>query len=142
MDEREFKVTQISKLKAESIKIFPDDFCDLSHSTDLTLPDENLVLGKDFFGSFEIATTSGEGVLNIENQSKAKFIVYSSKKRSKQIKIPNDSKLITDSVKRYENYLDHLLTKIKKDYQNENLDIKNLGIVSGEILKRLNLTRL
>lgn len=142
MNEKEFVSTQSEKLKSWGIKIFPEDFCDLSNVKELNLPEKNLVLGKDFFGSFEITTTNGEPVLNVEDQSEAKFIVYSSKKRSKQIKIPNDSKLITESVKKYESYLDELLTKIKNDYQRENLETKNIGTVSGEIFKRLNLTRL
>ena len=142
MNEKEFVSTQSAKLKSGGIKIFPEDFCDLSNAKELKLPEKNLVLGKDFFGSFEITTTNGESVLNVEDESEAKFIVYSSKKRSKQIKIPNDSKLITESVKKYESYLDELLTEIKNDYQRENLETKNIGTVSGEIFKKLNLTRL
>ena len=142
MNEKEFVSTQSDKLKSWGIKIFPEDFCDLSNAKKLNLPEKNLLLGKGFFGSFEVTTTNGESVLNVEDQSEAKFIVYSSKKRSKQIKIPIDSKLITESVKKYESYLDELLTKIKNDYQRENLETKNIGTVSGEIFKRLNLTRL
>ena len=88
MNEKEFVSTQSEKLKSWGIKIFPEDFCDLSNAKELSLPEKNLILGKDFFGSFEITTTNGESVLNVEDQSEAKFIVYSSKKRSKQIKIP------------------------------------------------------
>ena len=142
MNEKEFVTTQIEKIKSESIKIFPEDFCDLSDINELNLPEKNLVLGKDFFGSFEITATNGESVLNVEDQSEAKFIVYSSRKRTKQIKIPRNSKLITESVKKYESYLDELLTKVKNDYRRENLEAKNIGIISGEIFKKLNLTRL
>lgn len=142
MIEKEFITAQIAKLKSSGLKIFPEDFCDLSDTKELNLPERNLVLGKDFFGSFEITTTKGESVLNIEDQLEAKFIVYSSKKRAKQIKIPKDPKLITESVKKYESYLDELLTKIRNDYRKENLGFKNIGIISGEIFKKLNLTRL
>ena len=119
MNEKEFVSTQSEKLKSGGIKIFPENFCDLSDTKKINLPEENLVLGKDFFGSYEITTTNGASVLNVDDQSEAKFIVYSSRKRTKQIKIPNDSKLITESVKKYESYLDELLTKIKNDCQKE-----------------------
>lgn len=142
MNEKEFITTQIEKIKSDGIKIFPEDFCDLSDIKEINLPEKNLVLGKDFFGSFEITATNGEAVLNVEDQSEAKFIVYSSKKRAKQIKIPKDSKLITESIEKYESYLDELLTKIKNDYRKENLQVKSIGIISGEIFKKLNLTRL
>jgi len=142
LNEKEFITTQIEKIKSDGIKIFPEDFCDLSDIKEINLPEKNLVLGKDFFGSFEITATNGEAVLNVEDQSEAKFIVYSSKKRAKQIKIPKDSKLITESIEKYESYLDELLTKIKNDYRKENLQVKSIGIISGEIFKKLNLTRL
>jgi hypothetical protein len=142
LNEKEFITTQIEKIKSDGIKIFPEDFCDLSDIKEINLPEKNLVLGKDFFGAFEITATNGEFVLNVEDQSEAKFIVYSSKKRAKQIKIPKDSKLITESIKKYESYLDELLTKIKNDYAKENLEFRNIGIISGEIFKKLNLTRL
>jgi len=142
LNEKEFITTQIEKIKSDGIKIFPEDFCDLSDIKEINLPEKNLVLGKDFFGSFEITATNGEAVLNVEDQSEAKFIVYSSKKRAKQIKIPKDSKLITESIEKYESYLDELLTKIKNDYRKENLQVKSIGIISGEIFKKINLTRL
>jgi hypothetical protein len=142
LNEKEFIKLQSDKIKSEGLKIFPENFCDLSNTKKINLPEENLVLGKDFFGSYEITTTNGESVLNLDDQSEAKFIVYSSKKRTKQIKIPNDSKLITESVKKYESYLDDILTRIKINYENENLEVKNIGTISGEIFKRLNLTRL
>jgi hypothetical protein len=140
LTEKDFIAAQSSNLQSEGIKIFPEDFCDLSDAAELNLPEENLVLGKDFFGSFEITTTSGEPVFTVTDQSEAKFIVYSSKKRSKQIKIPKDSNTINDAVNSYESYIDQLLTNIKKEYHKKNLDIKNIGIVSGEILKKLNLS--
>jgi hypothetical protein len=142
LNKKDFIAGQVFKLKNRNIKIFPEQFCSLSHSTELNLPDKYLVLGKDFFGSFEITTTSGEPVLNVESESKAKFVVYSSRRRWKQIKIPKDEKTITESVKNYETYLDELLTEIKIDFKKENFEPKHLGIVSGEIFKKLNLTRL
>jgi hypothetical protein len=132
LNEKDFISKQISKLKTEGIKIFPGDFCDLSDSNEINLPEENLILGKDFFGSFEITTTSGEPVLNVEAPAEAKFIVYSSRKRKKQIRVPKDKNIIDEAVQTYENYLDELLTKIKNDYKKENLEPKNLGTVSGK----------
>jgi hypothetical protein len=142
LNEREFISAQSAKILSEGIKIFPEDFCNLSDAEELDLPEKNLLLGKDFFGLFEITTTEGETVMNLKNRLEAKFIVYSSSKRDKKIKIPKDFKVIADSVKKYENYLDELLTKIKNEYQKQNLKIKNMGSVSGEIFKKLNLIRL
>lgn len=129
-------------LQSEGVRNFPEEFCDLSDSKELNLPEVNLVLGKDFFGLFEITTTNGESLFTVANESEAKFIVYSSNKRLKQIKIPQNINVIKDTVKKYESYLDQLLSKIKNEFQKENLDRKKIGMVSGEIFKKLNLTRL
>jgi hypothetical protein len=142
LNEKGFITTQIAKIKSEGIKTFPEDFCNLSDTKVLDLPERNLLLGKDFFGTHEITTTTGETILNVKDQSEAKFIIYSIQKKSTKVKVPRNLKLISESVEKYECYLDELLNKIKNDYRNENLKSKNIGIVSGEIFKKLNLTRL
>lgn len=142
MNEKKFITTQSAKLKSVGIKIFPEDFCNLSNTKTLELPEKNLFLAKDFFGSYEITTTAGETVINVKDQSEAKFIIYGFKKGMKKLKIPRDPKIIAESVKKYEDYLDGLLTSIKNEYRKENLKNKNIGIISGEIFKKLNLTRL
>jgi hypothetical protein len=142
LKEREFITRQSAKLKLEGIKTFPEDFCNLSNTRILNIPEKNLILGKDFFGSQEITTTSGETVLNVQDQLEAKFIIYSSRKGLTKIRIPRDINAIAESVKKYENYLDELLIRIKNDYEKESRENKNIGIISGEILKKLNLTRL
>ena len=56
--------------------------------------------------------------------------------------MPRDFAMIKKSVADYEKYLDSLLIDIKRDYDKKINNGKNLGSVSNEIFKKLNLIRL
>lgn len=106
------------------------------------MPEQSLVLGKEFFGTYEISTITGDFVLTFNNKFEAKYIVYASKNRKNKIKIPGESDSIKAAVESYEKYLDQLLLEIKKDYLARFSNGKNFTSVSNEIFKKLNLTRL
>ncbi len=100
------------------------------------------MLGKEFFGSYEVSSAAGDFVLTFNNLFEAKYVVYASQHRKKQIKIPGELSNIKKSVEDYEQYLDELLQEIKKDYVKKINNGKNFTSVSNEIFKKLNLTRL
>ncbi len=106
------------------------------------VPDKVLVLGKEFFGSYEVSSATGDFVITFQNEFEAKYVVYASQNRKSKIKIPADTESIQKAVEDYEQYLDQLLQEIRKDYQKKFSGGKNFTAVSNEIFKKLNLTRL
>ena len=142
MTESDFIFSKTRELSLSEIKNFPIDFYNLKNFTEIDVPDKVLVLGKEFFGSYEVSSTSGDFVMTFSNEFEAKFIVYASRNRKNKIKIPRDSESIENAVEEYEKYLDMLLQDIRKDYLKKINNGKNFSAVSNEIFKKLNLTRL
>jgi hypothetical protein len=140
--ESDFIFSKTRELSLSEIKNFPIDFYNLKIFTEIDVPDKVLVLGKEFFGSYEVSSTSGDFVMTFSNEFEAKFIVYASRNRKNKIKIPRDSESIENAVEEYEKYLDMLLQDIRKDYLKKINNGKNFSAVSNEIFKKLNLTRL
>lgn len=116
MSESDFIFSKTRELSLSGIKNFPIDFYNLKNFTEIDVPDKVLVLGKEFFGSYEVSSTSGDFVMTFSNELEAKFIVYASRNRKNKIKIPRDSESIENAVEEYEKYLDILLQDIRKDY--------------------------
>ena len=142
MSEADFIFSKSKELKLAGIKEFPLDFIDKKNLSELEVPDKVLVLGKEFFGSYEVTSATGDFVLSFTNESEAKYIVYGSRNRKSKIKIPRDQVSIQKSVDEYEKYLDKLLLEIKNDYLRKFSNGKNFTSVSNEIFKKLNLARL
>jgi hypothetical protein len=142
VSEADFIFSKSKEILLAAIKDFPLDFINTKNFSEIEVPDKVLVLGKEFFGSFEITSATGDFVMTRSNISEAKYIVYASRSRKSKIKIPSDSALIKKSVDEYEKYLDQLLLDIKKDYQKKINTGKNFTFVSNEIFKKLNLARL
>ena len=142
MSEADFIFSKSKELQQSGIKQFPSDFIDRKKLSDIEVPDKVLVLGKEFFGSYEVTSATGDFVLSFTNESEAKFIVYASRNRKSKIKIPRDQVSINKSVDEYEKYLDNILLDIRNDYIKKFSNEKNFTSVSNEIFKKLNLTRL
>jgi len=142
VSEKDFIFSKSKDLSLSGLKSFPIDFVISKSLNTIEVPEKVLVLGKEFFGSYEVSSAAGDFVLTFNNLFEAKYIVYASQHRKKQIKIPGELSSIKKSVEDYEQYLDELLQEIKKDYLKKFTNGKNLTSVSNEIFKKLNLTRL
>lgn len=129
-----------NKLLSDGIKIFPDDFLDDIETTFITIPAKSLILGSEFFGTYEVITTDGEIIAQAESYNEAKYFVYASRQRKSQIKFPVNKNYIALIVKNYELYIDKIISDISEDYRKSFKDQKELNPVS-EILKTLNLVR-
>lgn len=140
MTRKEFVDFWKSKLLSEGIKIFPDDFLDNAETLEKKIPATTLILGSELFGSYEVITTSGEVVFQAENYIEAKYYVYSSQQRKSEIKIPVDKNIIPLIVKKYEQYIDNIITEVTKELKKSFPNTKEINPVS-EILKALNLVR-
>ena len=142
MSEKDFIFSKSRELYLNGIKNFPVDFINSKNTKIIEVPEKELVLGKEFFGSYEVSTIAGDFVLTFSDALQAKYIVYASKNRTNKIKIPKELNNIKSTVESYEKYLDQLLQEIKKDYLARFSNGKNFTSVSNEIFKKLNLTRL
>jgi hypothetical protein len=142
LNEKDFIFSKSKELSLYGLKSFPIDFIVSKSLNAIQIPDKVLVLGKEFFGSYEVSSAAGDFVLTFNNLFEAKYVVYASQLRKNKINIPNEIRSIKKSVEDYEKYLDELLQEIKKDYLKKFSSGKNLTSVSNEIFKKLNLTRL
>jgi hypothetical protein len=142
VNEADFIFSKSKELSLSGIKNFPLDFINTNKLNEVDVPDKMLVLGKEFFGSFEVSSPNGDFIMTFTNEYEAKYIVYGSQNRKSRIKIPADLTSTKKSVEDYEKYLDQLLREIENDYQKKINRGKNFTSVSSQIFKKLNLTRL
>ena len=142
MSEKDFIFSKSKEFSLNGIKNFPIDFINSKNIKVIKVPQKQLVLGKELFGSYEVSTIAGDFLLTFNNAPEAKYIVYASKNRKDKIEIPNEPDKIKAAVEIYEKYLDQLLQEIRKDYLARFSNGKNFTSVSNEIFKKLNLTRL
>lgn len=142
MNEKDFIFSKSKDLLLSGLKNFPQDFTFSKKINSIDVPEKVLSLGKEFFGSFEVTSATGDFVMTFQNEFEAKYVVYASQNRKNFINIPDDQSAVINAVKEYEKYLDNLLLEIKNEYQRKVNNGKNLTAVSNEIFKKLNLTRL
>ncbi len=141
MTEKKFIADWIIKLNEEGLKEFPGAFLKTDELKEIVLPGKTLVIGKEFFGSYEILSTDGESVYQAASLDEAKYIVYSSRDKSSLIKIPADGKYTREALSLYNEYLDAIIKHIETDYKKIFPREKKSNYIVNEIFKRLNLTR-
>jgi rubrerythrin len=142
VSEKDFIFSKSKDISLSGIKSFPIDFSNSKNLTTIEVPEKVLLLGKEFFGSYEVSSATNDFVLTFNNEFEAKYVVYASQSRKNKIKIPSDLIAIKKAVEDYEKYLDQILQEIKKDFLKKFSNEKNLTSVANEIFKKLNLTRL
>ena len=141
MKEKEFTSKWITSLREKGIKKFPDDFLINEITEEINLPSKTLVIGQEFFGSYEVLTVDGAAVLQAENLHKAKYITYSSRTRTSSVKIPKNDDHVKTLVTQYENYLDSIIKEIESDYKKNFPGEKRSNALTNEIFLVLNLNR-
>ena len=142
MDERNFISLWIQTLNAESIKNFPEDFAVPSVSKNYNLPGKGLLIGKEFFGEYELITAEGTEVLKVGSYDKAKFFIYANRNKPKVLSVPNDDSTVKNMTAKYEKYLDSIIKRIDHDYRNKFPEAKNFTEIINQIFNHLNLIRL
>ena len=141
MIEKEFISKWTVSLSENGIKTFPEDFLGNMTTEEIKLPGKTLVIGEELFGNYEILTVDGTAVLQAESQYKAKYIVYSSRKKNTSVKIPVKFEDIKTSVAKYENYLDSIIREIEADYKKFFPGEKRSNDLTNEIFRVLSLNR-
>jgi len=142
--ESQFVSRWVNAITTEGIKEFPEDFAGIYNSIEILLPEKTLIIGNELFGTYEILNVDGNHVMHVDTYEKAKFIIYSSlpcRKKPTKIKMPLDSKEIKSLLKRYEDYLDSIIIRIRNDYKKNFMDEKNSSLLINEIFRILNLAR-
>ena len=140
MTKKEFVEYWKNKLISEGIKTFPDDFLDNVETLQKKIPAKTLILGSELFGTFEVITIDGEIITQAKDYTEAKYYVYASQQRKSEMKLPVDKNLIPFIVKKYEQYIDNIITEVTKDFKKTFSDAKETNPVT-EILKALKLVR-
>lgn len=140
MTKKEFVEYWKTKLISEGIKTFPDDFLDNVETLQKIIPAKTLIPGSELFGTFEVITIDGEIITQAKDYTEAKYYVYASQQRKSEMKLPVDRNRIPLIVKKYEQYIDKIITEVTKDFKKSFPDTKETNPVT-EILKALNLVR-
>lgn len=142
MKEKDFISSWISALNTEPIKNFPDDFAAEVETKTYTLPRKGLLIGKEFFGEYELLNTEGDEVLKVGSYERAKFFVYANRNKPGSFSVPIDDSAVKEVISRYEKYLDSIIKKIEQDCRKNFPGSKNTNELLSEIFKHLNLIRL
>lgn len=140
MTKKEFVEYWKTKLISEGIKTFLDDFLDNVETLQKIIPAKTLILCSELFGTFEVITIDGEIITKAKDYTEAKYYVYASQQRKSEMKLPVDRNRIPLIVKKYEQYIDKIITEVTKDFKKSFPDTKETNPVT-EILKALNLVR-
>ena len=142
MDEKNFISLWIKTLKDESIKNFPADFTAQVEYHNYNLPGKALLIGKDFFGEYELISAEGLEVLRVNSYEKAKFFIYANRSKPKHLSVPIDNSVIKDTTTKYEKYLNSIIKRINQDYRKKFSGSKNFTEIINQIFNHLNLVRL
>lgn len=141
MDTKEFAAEYIGRLKSVGIKKFPDEFLFSAETKTLSLPGKTLILGQEFFGTYDISDTSGTKVITAPNMTVAKFILYSNRELPKEIQIPVEEAAVEKSVKNYERFIDNIASGIIKDFRIKFPERKDFFETLNYIFNAINLQR-
>lgn len=141
MNKKSFVDNWIIRIESEGVKDFPTQFINNDQLQVFTIPQKTLIIGSEFFGSYEVLSTEGELVFQASNLDEAKFFIYSSRKRDGKAYLPKNKSLIKNLVNIYNQYLDDLLSQIQKDFKKIFPNDKDVHIIASQIFQKLNLIR-
>lgn len=142
MTSKEFITQQTKEISGKGILKFPEDFLFPCDTEDIILPRDTLVIGNEFFGSYEVLTVNGESFCHTDTLIKAKFLVYAGRQKGREISLPVNAGDIEKIVKNYERYLDTILRNIEREYRAAFTEDKDVNNIVSEVFRLLNLNRL
>ncbi|MCK9279764.1 MAG: hypothetical protein M0P71_04020 [Melioribacteraceae bacterium] len=140
MTEKNFTEYWLKEIRG-NLKKFPDQFLEGISSETKLLPGKILVLGPELFGSYEIIDSDGNPVLQTDDFSKAKYFLYASMYRPKELQIPLDHKQINEVVRDYEKHVDGFLQMMEKEFKEKFPESKKFNSISNHIFNSLSLSR-
>ncbi|MFA6596590.1 MAG: hypothetical protein WCS69_02635 [Ignavibacteriaceae bacterium] len=141
LTEKEFIAKAVEVLNKKGIKTFPDEFLSSPATRNISVPSKTLIMGEEFFGSYEILSADRKVIYQASTYSEAKYLIYASRKKSSTIAIPLSKTEIHQSILQYEKYLDSIMKEIVSLYKKNIPEGKNSLFIMNEILMILNLVR-
>jgi hypothetical protein len=141
MKEKQFIEKWVNVINYELGKGFPNEFLHKVETEEIELPEVNLRLGSELFGTFELIDKDGNPVIQLDSYEKAKYLLYSNRLLPSKVKIPKENELISEAIKDYERTIDKIIIKIKNDFNRENFALEQFNEVTNKIFKKLNLAR-
>ena len=139
MNERDFISKWIEKIEG-SLQKFPNEFVDNIQTENYDMPGKPISLGSELFGQFEVVDLDGNLVLQTDNYSLIKYLLYANRFKPTSIKKPIDEADIVRIVKEYEAQLDLIVKEIKTEIT-KLLPTSDFLRVSNQIFNSLNLQR-
>ncbi len=139
MNEKDFVSKWIKKIEL-SLKKFPDDFVNNIETETHKMPGKPITLGSELFGQFEIVDLDGTPVIQTDNYSLIKYVLYANRLKPSSIQKPKDEIVITQVVKEYEVQLDTFVREMKTELS-KLLPTSDFLRVSNQIFNSLNLMR-
>ena len=123
------------------LKQFPEEFIDsisLKRSAEISFPKERMKLGHFFMGLQEIMADDGYKY-EAKSSEEAKFIIYSQRRNSFIVKIPNNKIALTKAVGDYERYLRRLKDEFFETFFNRVLDHQLADRLTQTVMEELEL---
>lgn len=139
MTEKEFVKKWNDKIK-ETLPNFPKDYLTDTEVREFKMPAKPLTLGTELFGQFEIVDSEGNAILQTDNYSLIKYVLYSNRIRPSKILIPQKDSDISKIVSTYGTQLDSIMKEIKLELSKV-LPTSDFLKVSNQIFNSLNLSR-
>ena len=139
MTEVDFVSKWIEKIKSNS-KNFPNDFVNDIDTENYNMPEKPITLGSELFGQYEIVDLDGNLILQTDDYSFIKYILYSNRLKPASVLKPTEAEEIKRVVKEYETQLDSIVKEMKYELT-KLLPTSDFLRVSNQIFNALNLQR-
>ncbi len=128
---------------SEGVKNFPQDFY-TSDNYDLIKFDSyptngKLLITDAFFNSYQLKTEEGDTIFEVDSDVKAEFASIISRKKTFQIKIPSEEKVVEKILKNYKNYIVKLEDQLAANAKEKLHDWSIAEKMAKEILKEYGL---
>jgi len=130
MTEQQFVKKWIEKIQNDLLTKFPDDYIKEFQTETFELPGKSFSIASELFGQFELLDINGNKVIQTEDHSLVKYLLYSNRTKPKSVSIPIAIEEIKIVVKQYEKLLDSIIKEV--------LDNIKLVLPKGDPMKLLN----
>jgi hypothetical protein len=123
----------------DGIRYFPQDFYtegdydELEFETHAT--NGELLIIDSFFNSFQMKSENGETIFEIDSEAKAEFAELLSHRKSFQIKIPKNEKIIERILKNYKTYIEELRDQLEANAREKTHEWAPAEKIAKEILE-------
>ncbi len=141
MTEKEFINYWIEKFKREYSKTFPNDFLGDAETQMFNNDGKKLMLGSEFFGSYELIDANNNTVLTVKSLEEAKYYIYASRLKPESFPVPIKKEILLKAVKEWDNLLDDFLKILLKDYKSKFENSPSFNKISSKIFLSLDLQR-